>query len=234
MKTLDEVEGKIFDKRYDWDGIDIAKALQRPELLDVLREACLIESYLPVYTGKMMDLFWDDLDATTIFTIEGFEAYTHYYTIRRYLDIVGYKPITDKEVLDLRKKERSEVYTDQIRELVNFMATEHFAAHFFTDLIDLTDEPVLKAMLPKFAIEETSHSQFAYDLLEVRIKQNPLVIDRVIKLAGEVKHIGAYVIPYVSPAKFDNIKTLLSFNRKVEELTGKRLSDIMLDKMKEQ
>ena len=63
----------------------------------MLREACLVESYLPVYTGKMMGLFWDDLDATTIFTIESIEAYGHYYVLRRYLETVGYMPVTDEE-----------------------------------------------------------------------------------------------------------------------------------------
>lgn len=233
MKTLDDVQGKIFDKRFDWDQIDKEVALKHPEILEVLREACLIESYLPVYTSKMLELFWDDLDATTIFTIEGFEAYSHYYIIRRYLDAVGYKPITDKEVLDLRKKERGEEYTDQIRELINFMATEHFAAQFFTDLIELNDEPILASMLPRFAAEEVSHSQFAYDLLEIRIKESPQITEDVIRLASEVKHIGAYVVPRVSPAKADNIKTLLSFNRRIEKLTGRPLSEIMLTRMKE-
>lgn len=232
MTTLDQVQTAIFEKRYEWSSVDKKKALKHPEILDVLREAGLIESYLPVYTGKMLELFWYDISATTIFTIEGFEAYTHYYTIRRYLDIVGYKPITDKEVMKLRKKERKAVYKDEIRELVNFMATEHFAAQFFTDLIDLTEEPVLKTMLPKFGKEETSHSQFAFDLLEVRLKKNPKLKKVIAEHASKVKHIGAYVVPRVSPAKDDNIKTLLGFNRKVEALIGEYLSDILVKKVK--
>lgn len=228
MTTLDKIQKEIFDKRFNWDAIDKKKALKHPEILDVLREAGLIESYLPVYTGKMLELFWYDLSATTIFTIEGFEAYTHYYIIRRYLDIVGYNPITDEEVIKLRKKERNTIYKDEIRELVNFMATEYFAAQFFTDLIDITEEPILKTMLPRFAKEETSHSQFAYDLLAARLKKNPKMKKSIEKHASGVKHIGAYVLPRVSPAKDDNIKTLLGFNRKVESLVGVPLSDILV------
>ena len=143
MKTLQTVHRKLFEQKLAWSRIDKQKALAQPEQLELLREACLVESYLPVYTGKMMGLFWDDLDATTIFTIESIEAYGHYYVLRRYLETIGYKPVSDEEVLELRERERSVVYTDQVRELVNFMGTEHFAAQFFMDMSQLLDEPVV-------------------------------------------------------------------------------------------
>jgi hypothetical protein len=229
MNTLGKVQRRLFDARLDWSAIDRDRALGRPELLDLLREACLVESYLPVYTGKMMDLFWDDLDATTIFTIEGIEAYGHYYVLRRYLDVLDYKPITDQEVIQLRTLERIHVYNDQIRELVNFMGTEHFAAQFFTDMSKLIDEPVIKGILPEFAAEEVIHSQFALDLLQTRVLRDPALKASVLRHARDFKHVGAYVRPYVPPAKEDNLRAIKAFNDKFDDLLGQPLSDYLVE-----
>jgi rubrerythrin len=228
MSTLDNVRSRIFDKRFEWSRIDPVKALSNTAALDLLREACLIESYLPVYTGKMTELFWDDLEATEVYTIEAFEAYTHYYSIRRYLDTVGYRPISDAEIVELRSRERATRYTDQIRELVNFMATEQFAAGFFADLIDAVEEPVLQAMLARFAEEEVRHSQFAWDLLQKRVEQDPGIADRIVEMASQVQHVGSYILPHVSPAKDDNVKTLIEFSRRIESLTSRSLTSALL------
>ncbi len=230
MTTLDHVNGKIFDSRVDWKSINKELALKNTRCLDLLREACLIESYIPVYMGKMIELFWDDIAATSIFTIEAFEAYGHYFISRRYLEIVGYNPVTNEEVVALRSKDKDKVYTDKVRELVNFMGTEHFAAEFFKDLIQLTEEPVLKSILPRFSAEEVVHSQFAFDLLAEMMKHDSSVKEKIIEHALHYQHIGSYVMPQVSPAKEDNIKIIQSFNEKVERLVGKRLSDALAEK----
>ena len=230
MTTLDFVNGKIFDSRVDWKSIDKELALKNTKCLDLLHEACLVECYLPIYTGKMNELFWDNIAATSIFTIEAFEAYGHYFISRRYLEIVGYNPVTDEEVRRVRSKDKDVRYTDKVRELVNFMGTEHFAAEFFKDLIQLTEEPVLKNLLPRFSAEEVSHSQFAFDLLEEMIKVDPKVKEQVLKHALNYKHLGEYVMPQVSPAKEDNIRIIQGFNEKVARLVGKSLSEALADK----
>ncbi|MEX0909831.1 MAG: hypothetical protein WDZ75_00890 [Candidatus Paceibacterota bacterium] len=178
----------------------------------------------------MNELFWDDVAATSIFTIEAFEAYGHYYISRKYLEIVGYNPVTDEEVRRVRAKDRDVKYTDKVRELVNFMGTEHFAAEFFKDLIQLTDEPVLKSLLPRFSTEEVHHSQFAFDLLEEMIKTDPSVKEKIIEHASHYQHLGSYVMPKISPAKEDNIRIIQSFNEMVERLVGRQLSDALAEK----
>ena len=229
MTTLDFINDKIFDNRVEWKAIDKNLALKNTKCLDLLRETCLIEAYLPMYTSKMNELFWDNIAATSIFTIEAFEAYGHYFMIRKYLDIIGYNPVTDEEVIKVREKDNGVVYTDKVRELVNFMGTEHFAAEFFKDLLSLTEEPVLKGLLPRFSAEEISHSQFAFDLLADMIKADSTVKEKVIEHALHYQHLGSYVIPQVSPAKDDNIRIIQSFNEKVERLVGKRLSDAIME-----
>jgi len=228
MRTLDVIHARMYDRRLDWDRIDRRAARRNPRALDLLREACLIESYLPVYTGKMMSLFWDDLAATAVFTIEAIEAYGHYYLLRRYLETIGYRPIRDQEVIALRRKERRAVYTDQVRELVNFMGTEHFAAQFFTDLEGMVEEPVLRGLLPEFAAEERVHSQFALDLLAARVRHRPTLKRAVVRHARNFTHVGAYVTASVSPASADNIRTIQALNRRFTQLLGKPLSDFLV------
>lgn len=227
MTMLTTVEARIFDKRFPWAEIDREKALANPLVLERLREACLIESYFALYTGKMLQLFALDVEATSIFTIEAFEAYTHYACLRRYLDIVGYNPVTDEEVAALREKDLGQVYEDKVRELVNFGMTEHFAARFFARLIPMTDEPVLKGMLRRFSDEEVSHAEFAFQLLEKYMREDPAISDRILEHALHFQHVGAYVLGRVSPAGEDNIEAIREFNRRVEQLAGRRLSDYM-------
>ncbi|PIS04771.1 MAG: hypothetical protein COT81_04775, partial [Candidatus Buchananbacteria bacterium CG10_big_fil_rev_8_21_14_0_10_42_9] len=151
MSTLSNIEEKIFAEKTGGIEIDQGKALANVRVLDLLREACLIESFFPVYISKVMELFWYDLEATAMFSTEGYEAYVHYMVLRRYLDIIGYKPIKDEEVVKVREQNKDEVFDDTISELVNFMATEHFASNFFKDLSQETNEPALNHMLIGFS-----------------------------------------------------------------------------------
>ncbi len=151
--------------------------------------------------------------------------------LRRYLETIGYKPVSDEEVLELRERERSVVYTDQLRELVNFMGTEHFAAQFFMDMSQLLDEPVLATILPEFAAEEVVHSQFAFDLLQARVRKDPCAKGEILEHARNFKHVGAYVRPYVPPAKGDNVRSILAFNAKFEKLLGQPLSDFLVEEV---
>lgn len=223
-KTLKEIEGKIFDRKYDWNLIDKELVLKDTQVLDLLREACLVESYFAVYTGKMLELFAYDVEATSMYTIEAFEAYTHFYLLRRYLNIIGYKPVTDEEVVELRNKDKSKIYSDEVRELVNFMGTEHFATVFFDDLAKRVLEPILKKMLLDMSRQEVAHNAFARELLEARLSKEPTLKDRILVAAKEFLHVGGYVLPRVSNAREDMISTIASFDACIEELVGESIS----------
>lgn len=226
-ETLRAVQDKLFGRRVEWSAIDPLLARARPRALELVREACLIESYFPVYASAMMGVFRDDVTATSIFAIESFEAYSHYYLLGRYLETVGFNPVTDDEILALRRKAPT-AYADPIQELVNFMMTEHFAAHFFRDVTELTDEPVLQRLLQQLAAEEVVHSQFAFDLLRIRLDRQPALKSAILRSARQYRHVGSYVLPSVSNAKADNVKTITAFNRRVEALVGERLSDAIV------
>jgi hypothetical protein len=95
----------------------------------------------------------------------------------------------------------------------------------------LLDEPVLAAILPEFAAEEVVHSQFAFDLLQARIRRDPKVKDVILEHARSFKHVGAYVRPYVPPAREDNVRSILAFNEKFEKLLGQPLSDFLVEEV---
>lgn len=223
MTTLASLQRERLDRLFPWDRLDRDAALRRPDLLDLVREACLIESYFAVYTARMMRLLWYDVAATSIFSIEAFEAYVHFATLRRYLDEVGYRPVSDEEIRLLREKDLEETATDELRELINFMATEHFAAHFFRDLAAETDEPVLKAIMQRFSPEEDLHADLAGDLIRARVEGRPDLAEKVVRDARSFRHIGIYALPGVSNVKGDNIEAILALDRKIEALLGKRL-----------
>lgn len=225
MNTLERAEARIFVARFDWGRIEPEKIRTNVHVLERIREACLIESYFSLYIGKLFQLFWYDLDAVSALTIEAFEAYTHYFSLRRYLDVVQYRPIEDGELIRLREQDRGRNHGDEIQELVNFGMTESFAAQFFHDLAGLTEEPVLKSMLEQFSGEEETHAEFAFDLLAKRVRQNPGDADRILWCAQHFEHVGGYVLPRVSAATDDNLRSIDALNRRIERLVGRRLSD---------
>ena len=227
MAALEEIEAKIFDQKYPWQDIDRDLALSNTHVLDLVRESCLIESYFATYTGKMMELFWYDVRATSMYTIEALEAYTHFYMLRRYLATIGYRPVSDEEIRALREKDRGISYTDEVRELVNFMATEHFASNFFVDLSAESPEPVLASMLKKMGSEEVMHARFASDLLQERIESGKITKQEVLEHAKQFRHVGAYVLPRVSNLEKDNVKTIMGFATMIERITGTPFTEFM-------
>jgi hypothetical protein len=223
METLRAVEGRVFDSRFPWAEIDAEVARSDTAVLDLVREACLIESYFGTYTGKLMELFWYDVDATSVLAIEAFEAYSHFYILRRYLEMVGHRPVTDEEVRELRERDRDQQHTDELEELVNFMMTEHFAAQFFSDLAERAPERVLGDILRRLTREEVSHSALAADLIRKRLDADPALKPVVLEHARNFRHIGAYVLPSVSNVKENNIEAILRMDRQIRELTGSGL-----------
>lgn len=175
----------------------------------------------------MMQLFWYDVRATSMYTIEAFEAYTHFYCLRKYLNIVQYRPVEDEEIVALRKKDLDKTYDNEVRELVNFMATEHFATHFFAQLSAKSPEPVLQTMLKRMSAEEVIHARFAFDLLAERLARGRVRKEDILLHAKEFRHVGAYVLPKVSNVEEDNVRIINSFGQMIESLTGTSLAEFM-------
>lgn len=225
MKVLDSLNAKIFEGRVDWDAIDVFTAGGELEILGLLREACLVESFFPNYMAELTRLLFDDVHATAIFTVEAFEAYGHFYLLRRYLEHVGGDAPTDDEIAALRRTPEKSAPTDAVRELVNFMGTEMFAADFFESIAERTEEPVLCRMLTRFAREEHVHSDLARDLLRRMVADDPPVASRVEGAALDFTHVGRYVLPELSSARDDNVALIQRFNRGIAEVTGRLPSE---------
>ena len=54
------------DTSIAWDAIDLDVARAELDLHQALHDAALIEGYLPVYAARLMQLLWDDVDATAV------------------------------------------------------------------------------------------------------------------------------------------------------------------------
>lgn len=226
MSALTDIENKIFSRKFPWDKIDKKLAKKDKVVLGLLKEACFIEVYFSVYAAKMVVVFWYDVEATSVYTIENFEAYTHYYILKKYLEIAGVT-ITEDQVRAVRSQDSGKIHNDEIKELVNFMITEHFAVHFFKDLSDLAKEPVLKDILMFLSDQEVSHSQFAFDLLKKKLEKDPKLKKVILEHAKNYQHVGSYVLPHVSRVKDDNFIAIQQFNKKIEDLVGVSLSEYL-------
>ena len=168
--TQSEMQRWILETDVSWSRIDVSLALTQPDLLDQIRESALIESYFPIYTTRLMRAIWDDIEATSVFSIQLYESYKHFYVLNRYLAVVNYRPIQEAELIEIRRRTLALPIEDAAGELTRYMLSEHFAAYFFLRLSRQAREPVLMEITGHIAKDEFRHTQFAYDLLDARLK----------------------------------------------------------------
>jgi len=211
------------DTSIAWDSIDLAVAHGERELHQVLHDAALIEGYLPLYAARLMQLLWDDVDATAVLSMELYEGLKHFTALTRYLDRVGFQGqnasaaalvAARERALDARY-DRSELTVH----LTNFMCSELFAAYFFLRISRRTAEPVLRELLGYMARDEFRHSASAGDVLKKWIDRDPAVASQVLAAAEHFRHYGSDVVD-VPVAEENDFEAIMAVNRKIRLLCG--------------
>ena len=206
-----------------WSAIDRAVARAEPEILSSLRDAAMIEGYLPTFAPRLMLLLWDDVDATAILSLELYEGLKHYTALRRYLDVVGEESsrVTERSLVAAREKTSGISYNrnEIITYLTHFMCSELFAAHFFRRLGERTREPVLAELLGYMSRDELRHSAGAGALLKKRIAVNPEVVGEILAAAENFRHYGSDVVD-VPLAEENDFDAIMAMNRKIRQLCG--------------
>ena len=216
------------ERDIDWAAIDIEKARARPDVLASLRDAALIESYHPLNLARLMRATLDDIDAGVVFSLELYEGFKHFHSLRRYLDAVGYEPaITDDELVAIRaaQAETDVAPGELIPRLVEFMLSEHLAHYFFRRLGEQAEDHVLADLLSRIAADEVRHAQSASDLIAKRIAADPAVIPRVLDAALDFHHFGEQAIGTVPVAQPGDPIAIQTFAKRIERLCGIRLVD---------
>ena len=225
--TQAELQRWILDADVLWGDVDPALARAQPSLLDQVRDSALIESYFPIYTTHLIHALWDQIDVTSVFSIQLYESYKHFYVLNRYLELVDYRPIGADEIIQIRQRNLNTRIDDPIRELGRYMISEHFAAYFFLRLARQADEPVLKRIAGFIAQDEFRHTQFACDLLDVRIKADESCRGRVLQAGAEFRHVGADVVPQVPISHKNDLGAILALNKRLQRLCGMSLSNFV-------
>lgn len=208
-----------------WNEIDRDLALSQPDLLDQVRDSALIESYFPIYTSRLMRAMWDQVDVTAVFSIQLYESYKHFYVLNRYLELVGHRPIEEADVIAAREKNLDTPVGDPLAELARYMMSEHFAAYFFLRLSRKAPEPVLQRIADFISKDEFRHTQFAFDLLQPRLRDDPSARERVLATAADFHHLGSEVVEAVPIAEKNDFQAILTLDKKIHRLCGQRLSD---------
>jgi hypothetical protein len=131
----------------------------------------------------------------------------------------------------LRRRNLGLKYDQPARLLTRYMMSEHFAAHHFFKDSRRAAEPVLRHILQLVAKDEVRHCQFGYELLDAHLQRHPEQVGEVIDEAAHFKHIGELVLPKVPVAEKNDFSAILAVNRKIERLTGRRISARLADVM---
>jgi hypothetical protein len=211
------------DTTIAWDAIDIEAARQEREIHQALHDAAMIEGYLPVYAARLIQLLWDDVDATAVLSMELYEGLKHFTALARYLDRVGFQRADVSEATLVAARERALAVRyeerDLIAHLTNFMCSELFAAYFFLRISRRTSEPVLRDLLGYMARDEFRHSASAGDVLKKRIDRDPAVATHVLAAAEQFRHYGSDVVT-VPVAEENDFEAIMAVNRKIRLLCG--------------
>jgi hypothetical protein len=115
--TTAELQRWILEIDVAWNQIDRDRALSQPAVLDQMHDSALIESYFPIYTSGLMRCMWDQLDVTSVFSVQLYESYKHFYVLNRYLNLVDYRPVSDEELVAVRQRNLGNVIADPLAEL---------------------------------------------------------------------------------------------------------------------
>lgn len=211
------------DTTIAWDAIDVDVASGERELHRALHDAALIEGYLPVYAARLMQLLWDDVDATAVLSMELYEGLKHFTALARYLDRVGFQREDASAAALVAARERAlGIRYDRAEltaHLTNFMCSELFAAYFFLRISRRTAEPVLRELLGYMARDEFRHSASAGDVLKQRIDRDPTVAAQVLAAAEHFRHYGSDVVD-VPVAEENDFEAIMAVNRKIRLLCG--------------
>jgi rubrerythrin len=213
----------------DWNAVRPELARRTPAVLAAVREAALIESFHPVNLARLMRAAHDDIDAGVCFSIEAYEGFKHFHALRTYLDTIGYEPaITEPELVALRAgASLAEPGAEElIVRLVEFMLSEHLAAHFFRRLSEQAEEPQLARLLRVIAADEVRHAQSASDLIAKRIRADRSIVPHVLDAAVEFRHFGEEPLGHAVPvAMHGDPLAIRTFARRIERLCGVRIVD---------
>ena len=211
-----------------WSEINRRRAYAKPDLLAALRDAALIESYHPLNLSRLLRATLDDIDAGVVFSLELYEGFKHFHSLRRYLETIGYEPaITDAELVAIRQRQAEiEVSAEElVPRLVEFMLSEHLAHYFFRRLGEQAEDYVLAGLLSRIAADEIRHAQSASDLIAKRVAADPALIPQVLDAALDFHHFGEEAIGAVPIALPGDPIAIQTFAKRIERLCGIRLVD---------
>ena len=101
--------------------------------------------------------------------------------------------------------------------------SEHFAAFHFMKDARLAREPVLRHILKLVGRDELRHTQFAYDLLALRIQRDAGESRKVHEAARSFRHIGLEVVSNIPIAEKNEFAAIVTMSQKIKRLTGEGL-----------
>ena len=211
------------DSDIEWDEVNESLALGQPDLLMRIRDSALIESFFPIFTCRAMECLWNDAAATAVFSIQLYESYKHFHVFNQYLQRVGFTPIEDHEIVAIRERQAGLRFDDGTRLLTRYMMSEHFAAFHFLKDAKLAHDPVLAHILTLVGRDELRHTQFAYDLLALRIARNRAEASTIHEEARNFRHIGLEVVGEVPVAEKNAFAAIVTMSQKIRRLTGEGL-----------
>jgi hypothetical protein len=218
-----EMQRWNLDTDIAWDDVDVGMALGQPALLQRVRDSALIESFFPIFTCRAMDQLWEDVAATAVFSIQLYESYKHFHVFNQYLHRIAHHPIADEEIVAIRRRNVGLRYDDGTRLLTHYMMSEHFAAFHFMKDAKIAREPVLRRILTLVGRDELRHTQFAYELLALRIQRDPSESTKVHDAARSFRHIGLQVVSEIPVAEKNEFAAIMTMSRKIQRLTGESL-----------
>ena len=189
-----ELFGHDFDRffktheRVMWrfDAIDFTSLrpeLLKPEDVDAVRAAMLVESHIPVYASKMLEYFRADHEMASFVIVWAYEEMKHYGALRTFLEatnlVDGQELERELTVTRAGDWGAEETAFSPVQSYTYTMLQEQITSMFYRGFAKHTEEPLLRSLLGLIAKDEARHCQYYLAKAQQELARNPRLISEV-------------------------------------------------------
>lgn len=170
-----------------WDSFNRADA--RPELIAIVKAACMVEHNGYDYARYLCEVFHDDSEFCTVAGQWAEEEVQHGKALRKWAELADPSFDFDKSFdmfttgYKLPLNVDASVRGSRCGELIARCVVETGTSSYYTAIMDYTDEPVLKDICARIAADELRHYKLFYTHLKRYLDKENLGVFKRFRIA---------------------------------------------------
>lgn len=170
-----------------WHEFDASKV--KPEMVSLLKAACMVEHNSADYVRYLREVFHDDAEFQAVAQEWADEELQHGQSLRKWTELADPGFNFDESFrifttgFSLPQNVSGSVRGSRCGELIARCVVETGTSAYYTAIKDCTEEPVLKALCAKIAADEFRHYKLFYGYLEKYSDTEKMTMLKRLKIA---------------------------------------------------